>query len=109
MPTGYTAALYDGPQSFEEFFWRCTRAMGLFIHMRDDSLDAPLPEKFEARGSYHHDSLKNSSARLARVVAMTDAQCDLEASREYKASLREHNKAAAEKDARAARFQEMTE
>jgi hypothetical protein len=54
MPTGYTAAVCDGNQSFEEFVWTAVRACGVFIHMRDDSLTARLrmPEKdFSQSGS----------------------------------------------------------
>lgn len=38
MPTGYTAALYDGkPQTFEEFALNAARAMGAGIRQRDNA------------------------------------------------------------------------
>lgn len=42
MPTGFTAALYDGPQSFEQFVRNAARGMGAFIHLRDESWQTPL-------------------------------------------------------------------
>jgi hypothetical protein len=54
MPSGYTYRIVEGEQTFQDFVWRAVRAMGVFIHMRDDCLDAPLrmPEPdFIKRGS----------------------------------------------------------
>lgn len=45
MPTGYTAALHDGEQEFEDFFWGAARAMGAFVTLRD-SPKAKIPDEF---------------------------------------------------------------
>lgn len=43
MPNSYTAPLYEGKdQSLQQFAARCARAMGVFYHQRDESLDSPL-------------------------------------------------------------------
>lgn len=48
MPTGYTSPLYEGKEiSFEQFALRCARNFGALVMMRDEPLDAPIPEKFE--------------------------------------------------------------
>ncbi|WP_382307342.1 hypothetical protein [Herbiconiux sp. UC225_62] len=45
MPTGYTADLYDGKEvSFAEFAMTCSRAFGALVLLRDEPLDAPVPE-----------------------------------------------------------------
>ena len=51
MPTGYTEIIERGG-TFEEFVWRCTRAMGVCYPMREDGLDTPVPEEFEP-SDYH--------------------------------------------------------
>lgn len=53
MPTGYTAALYEGkPQTFEEFVMGCSRAMGALVMMREEPSDAPIPEEFKPSPYY---------------------------------------------------------
>ena len=48
MPTGYTAKLARGDdQSVADFIKECGRGMGFMILMRDDPMDAELPEKWE--------------------------------------------------------------
>lgn len=48
MPTGYTSPLYEGKEiSFEQFALRCARNFGALVMMRDEPLDAPIPERFE--------------------------------------------------------------
>ena len=72
MPTGYTADVQDGKiTDFPTFAIRCARAMGATIMMRDDPLDAPIPE-FEP-SDHHIKRLAESRAELARVEAMSSA------------------------------------
>lgn len=53
MPTGYTAAVADGKiTDLPAFALRCARAFGATVDMRDDNMDAPIPERFEPSGSY---------------------------------------------------------
>lgn len=53
MPTGYTAAVADGKiTTLPAFALRCARAFGATIDMRDDSMDAPIPEQLEPSGRY---------------------------------------------------------
>lgn len=69
MPTGYTAAVADGI-SFEQFVWRCARAMGALVMMRDEPSDAPIPERFEP-SDYSAKKLVEAKAEWARVIAMS--------------------------------------
>ncbi len=64
MPTGYTAKLADGEQSFEEFVWGCARAFGALILMRDDPSDTPVPEKLAGTDFYARE-LEKTRAALA--------------------------------------------
>jgi hypothetical protein len=73
MPTGYTATLMEEGQSFPEFVILCARAMGACIEMRDESLDAKIPDRFEP-STYHTERSKEAKARLAELKKMTNAE-----------------------------------
>lgn len=72
MPTGYTAAIADGI-TFQQFAMTCARAFGATITMRDESLDAPIPDEFP-ESTYHCDAIAHEEARLAQFEAMTDEE-----------------------------------
>lgn len=74
MPSGYTYMFEKGNPSFEEFFWRCARAMGAFIHMRDDAADAPLrlPTEDDFGGaSYYSERLAEAVENLKKYSTMS--------------------------------------
>ena len=56
-------------QAFPEFVLLCARAMGATIMMRDEPLDAPIPE-FEP-SDYSSKRLAEARAELDRLIAMT--------------------------------------
>lgn len=78
MPTGYTSDL-TLDTSFRDFAMRCSRAMGAMILMRDDPLDAPIPDEFQP-SDYHLKAIDDARSKLAAVseMSITDAQADLE-------------------------------
>lgn len=48
MPTGYTSYINDGKiTSGKEFLKLCTRAFGIAVDLKDESLDVPTPNYFE--------------------------------------------------------------
>ena len=56
MPTGYTSIVAENENfTFPEFAMRCARNFGAFIMMRDEPLDAPIPEKFEPSDYYKNE------------------------------------------------------
>ncbi len=72
MPSAYTADVTE-EMSFEKFAMRCARAMGALIDMREEPLDAPIPERFEPR-DYHAKKLQEAKAELARLLSLTPEQ-----------------------------------
>jgi hypothetical protein len=72
MPTEYTATLMEKGQTFPDFVLLCARAMGATIMLRDEPLDAPIPE-FQP-SYYNAKQLEESKAELARLLAMTDEE-----------------------------------
>src|SRR5690349_5311636 len=69
MPTGYTADLTK-ETTFKEFALRCARGMGALILMRDDPMDAPIPDEFQA-DNYYVEALEDAQSDLSRVGEMT--------------------------------------
>lgn len=71
MPTGYTNDIYEGKEvSGKDFLIKCARAFGACIMMRDDSLDAPIPEEFKP-DTYYSERLKTVKQELKKFQYMT--------------------------------------
>src|SRR5688572_14375055 len=73
MPTGYTSTLMEKGQSFPEFTMLCARAFGALIEMRDESLDATIPEKFEP-SDYYTDRIAALKAELDTLTSMNASE-----------------------------------
>lgn len=73
MPTGYTAKICEGPQTFRDFTMQCARAFGALLSMRDEPFDAPIPDKFEP-AAYYAESVEKAQAEVARLSAMSVAE-----------------------------------
>lgn len=109
MPTGYTAALYEGePQTFEEYALSCARNFGALILMRDDPMDAPIPE-FAPDTKWHDEKIVEARATLARLETMTSDEAGLEAQAEYEKVMAEWRRANDERRARRVRYTTMLE
>lgn len=54
---------------FSEFVMTCARAMGACILMRDEPLDAPIPESFP-EDDYHSNALKEWEAKLIALSSI---------------------------------------
>lgn len=71
MPTGYTACVEDGSVTeFPEFAMRCARAFGALIDMRDDPLDAPIPDRLSS-STFYADRLADEKRRLTQLQSMS--------------------------------------
>lgn len=81
MPSGLTEGIGRG-FTFEEFVWRCARGCGVFIEMRDDPLDAPIPEKLKP-SSYHKDAIKEAEKEIRELEAMSDKEAAQKAREQY--------------------------
>lgn len=87
MPTGYTADLYEGKDvSLPQFVLTCARAFGATVTMRDEPLDAPIPDEF-APSDYHERRRAEARAALAEAEAWTDEDAAREAGRDYAKAL----------------------
>ena len=84
MSSGFTAEFEKREPSFEEFLWKCARGMGAFIHMREDSMDAPLrlPQENDF-GTYHEDALNKAVRALQDYSTMSTEKAKMLLEKEY--------------------------
>ena len=88
MPTGYTLDLYNGKDiTFEEFVLKCARAFGALIDVRDEPMDAPIPERFEP-SDHHLKELEKAKRRLKEIRKWNEEKAEQEAERAYHEALK---------------------
>lgn len=91
MPTGYTAIIEQKKDvTFEEFVWRCARAFGACTEMRDDPLDAAIPEHFEP-SDYYQRAVAEALQRVTQLERMTTAERTAEGERLKHETIRVHS------------------
>lgn len=103
MPTGYTT---DLPETFREYALRCARAFGALVDLREEPLDAPIPEAF-APSDHHSKALAKARESLRVAQAWTPAEAEAAAQRAYQGERRRHEKERQRCEALAARYAEM--
>lgn len=90
MPTGYTADVVDGKiTEFSEFALLCARAFGATITMRDEPLNAPIPDEFPP-SDYNAKRLAEARANLSKLTAMTPDEACVSAEADYQEKLQRH-------------------
>lgn len=83
MPTGYTDIISREDITFEQFALRCSRAFGATIELRDESLDAEIPEEFQP-STYHKEKLEEAEKELEDFRIKTDEELQVELEVEFK-------------------------
>jgi hypothetical protein len=69
--TGYTAAILEKDGIiFEQFCLNCARAFGACVMLRDEPMDAPIPDEFTP-SDYHKRALAEAQAKLTALNNMT--------------------------------------
>lgn len=63
----------ENGQDFNTFIMQCARAFGAFVEMRDEPLDAPIPEKLTP-ASHYEDSVKKAIQRGSDLMSMTPTE-----------------------------------
>ena len=97
MPTGYTAILHEKDLSTSEFIMRCSRSMGALVTMRDEPLDAPIPEKFEP-SSYYVEKEKELREELDRLRKMDDEEIEALGKEKFEKETKYHTEVIKEKE-----------
>lgn len=88
MPTGYTNIVDDGA-TFGQYVWRCARAFGALVMMRDEPLDAPVALTVEP-DAYYAEAVGRARAECAQLEAMSDAAADAAARADFDQKVRDH-------------------
>lgn len=108
MPTGYTAIIDDHDATFEQYVWRCARAFGALLHMRDDDMDADIrPRDFGT--SYHDKTLADARSKLAELLEMTPEQAQVLLDAEYEKRVADWERKVAEAKVIDERYERMRE
>jgi hypothetical protein len=108
MPTGYTYPVCEGKiTEFPEFAMSCARAFGALITMRDDPMDAPIPEEFAPNTKYYDDRIAANTAEIERIQAMSHTEADAAAHAEHLAAIVSRRNYLADKEAEAGRINAM--
>lgn len=107
MPTGYTAAVADGAiTDLPTFALQCARNFGALILMRDEPMDAPIPDAFEPSYFYERE-LSAIRERLARLEAMSPEEADNACEQAYLESVTTWERRAAERAETKGRYEAM--
>lgn len=92
MATGYTYPVADGKiTKFSDFALSCARAFGALITMRDDPMDAPVPNEIKP-STYHADKLPLLRAQIVSLQGMSSEDAQAGADRDYAAKLEDRAK-----------------
>lgn len=108
MPTGYTAALYEGEQSFEDFVLGCARAFGATILMRDSDSDSPITiEAITDDSDYHERALASARSALHELEFMSVEQAAARAKEEHEEIVASWQRRRADSAAKRERYEGM--
>jgi hypothetical protein len=75
--------------------------------MRDDPMDAPLPDEIKPHTSYYEESAAKHEARLKELQALTPAQAEGEAQMAYEKEMASHRKWMADRALEVSRLTSM--
>lgn len=108
MPTGYTYNVVDGKiTEFADFAMQCARAFGALITMREDPMDAPIPDEIKPETSYYANRVDEDMERLGEVHAMTDAEAAAAAQAAHDEAMASRAKYLSDKESEAGRLNAM--
>lgn len=87
MPTGYTAKICEGDQTFKEFALTCARAFGACFHQRDEGLDQP--PKLQEPDDYYMEELDKAIKELERFKNLSNEELSVMASDKFNEEVRQ--------------------
>lgn len=105
MPTGYTAPIEEGI-SFKDFVLRCAKAFGACVTLRDDPMDAPIPDEFRI-SDYHEKALAAANSKAQELDGMTLEQAEKMAAAEHAAEMKRRQEYKEKNAALMVKYQDM--
>jgi len=91
MSTGYTSIIDDGG-TFNDYVMRCVRGIGYLYRMRDDPLDAEIPEEIKPE-DHHKVEADKSRARVSELLETTINDATGYARKEFSESVKNRQEA----------------
>jgi len=105
MASGYTAEIEKGI-SFEKFATNCARAFGALISMRDDPMDAPIPDEITP-SDYNFREWQRAKKDYELVKKITLKEAKELAKNDYENIIKYNKKTIAEKNALKIKYEQM--
>lgn len=110
MATGYVHPVADGKvTTLREFALLCARGMMALVTMRDEPLDAPIPDQLEPNTAHHDEKLATAKADMERIAGLSVADARKAAAEDYDARLKEYRDWQSSANAEMSRCQAMLE
>lgn len=107
MPTGYTDSIKNNI-TFPEFAMKCARAFGALIQMRDDVMDAEIPDEI-IPSNYHKDEMEKACLKLNEAKKMTLSAAKVLAVRDYNEQVAYHEKYVSDANDLKSKYESMLE
>lgn len=105
MATGYTSSIEKGI-TFKEFALQCARNFGACVEMRDDPMDAEIPDEFKP-SDYHVKALKAAEAELKKLQDMTEEDKVKAVEKRNADNIESNKRVIAQKEALLKKYQDM--
>lgn len=107
MPTGYTHPVAEGEiTELKDFAMYCARDFGALISMRDEPMDAEIPEQFEP-STFYKDKLDEAVEKQKKLLAMSPDEAAAEALADFDRQLAARVKATTEMEEERSRYLDM--
>lgn len=109
MPTGYTSDIYNGKKvTFQQFVLQCARAFGALVTMRDDPMDAAIPDEFKP-SDYHEKELEVARRNLKTYEAKTETAWKALADKTFMKEIKDYEEAKRKQEEMDSRYDAMLE
>lgn len=109
MSTEFTAPIYEGKEiTFEQFMLRCARNFGALVSMRDEPLDAPIPDEFQP-DDYHKKEVEKLQNELDNFVPPTREELEDKYQSAYNKAKADYDNKVKERKALRNRYTDMLE
>lgn len=108
MPTGYTEKICSGKEDVpvSDFIRTCARGMGALVLLRDNSLNAPIPDTLPVM-NYHEKRIQELEKEHGEICSLSIEECNARADSDAIEQNRRRDEAWRESEARRSRYENM--
>lgn len=106
MPSAYTEIITRKQATFAEFALRCARSFGALSSMRDDTLDAPIPDRIEPT-DYYYTKYQAAVETYMHFESMTEEEAAVALRKVTKAFVKHRKESKEKNSAETAMYMDM--